>query len=113
LIVRDFVLAAQQEVRASQRAMERAADKMRSGVDSEEVLKTIDAAAAEAAKKVEQHANAAMSQLSQVDDISLQTELNRRFRIRNQLREMKRVIVEIHKEVTDSVRGHTEKEAWP
>jgi hypothetical protein len=111
LIVREFVATAQGDVRAARRAIDRAADKVRSGTEVEAVLKAIDDAAAEGVKKVEEQADAALNRLEQLDSITLKTEQNRRTRIRNRLREMKEAIADAKKDATESVRTHAEERA--
>jgi hypothetical protein len=111
LIVREFVEQAQKEVRTARRAIDRAADKVRSGAAADEVLKAIDTAAADAVKSIEQRAEEAIDRLEQIDNISLKTEQNRRSRIRMRLEEMRQAIAEAKTTAADGVRGHDEERA--
>lgn len=107
-IVREFVAAAQEEVRSGRRAIERAVDRVDSSGEIQEALKAIESAAEEALRKVEQGADAALTRLEQVEGIPFKTEQNRRARIRNRLREMKEAIAEIRTDAENRVRSHAE-----
>jgi soluble cytochrome b562 len=109
--VREFVAAAQVDVRSGLRAIERAVDGAESGDDVEEILKAIDVAADQALEKLEEHAEGALARLDQVDGLPFKTEQNRRTRIRNRLREMKEAIVEARKDAEKSVRSSSEDAA--
>jgi hypothetical protein len=94
LIVREFVEMAQKDVRTGRRAIDRAADKVRSGGAVNDVIAAIDAAAAETVKNLELKSQQAIDRLQQIDEISLKTEQNRRNRIRMRLDEMRQAITE-------------------
>ena len=111
IIVREFVEIAQKDVRAARRAIDQAADKIRSGKALEEVIAAIDAAAADAVKDIELKAQQAIERLEQIDEITLTTEQNRRARIRTRLDEMKQAIGEAQADATGGVRTHAEGQA--
>jgi hypothetical protein len=111
LIVREFAEMAQKEVRTGRRAIDRAADKVRSGDAVNAVIAQIDAAAEETIKSIELKSEQAIDRLEQIDEITLKTEQNRRDRIRMRLDEMRQVISEAQASATASVRAHAEGRA--
>lgn len=110
-IVREFVEIAQKEVRTGRRAIDRAADKIRSGAAVDDVVKAIDSAAAETVKSIEAKAQQAIDRLEQIDEITLKTEQNRRNRIRMRLEELRQAITEAQTDATASARTHAEGQA--
>ncbi len=110
-IVREFVEVAQKDVRMGRRAIDRAADKVRSGATLDEVITAIDAAASEAVKVIELKAQQAIERLEQIDEITIKTEQNRRNRIRMRLDEMRQAITEARTDATMNARNHKEGQA--
>jgi hypothetical protein len=111
VIVREFVEMAQKDVRTGRRAIDRAADKVRSGSNVNDVIAAIDAAADETVKSIELKSEQAIDRLEQIDEISLKTEQNRRNRIRMRLDEMRQAITEAQADATANVRAHAEGRA--
>lgn len=110
-IVREFVEAAQKDVRSGRRAIDRAADKVRQGASLDDVTKQIDAAADEATKAIDLKAQQAIERLEQIDEITIKTEQNRRNRIRMRLDEMRQAITESKTDAATAARTHVEGQA--
>ena len=91
--------------------LNRAADKVRSGSNVNDVIAAIDAAADETVKSIELKSEQAIDRLEQIDEISLKTEQNRRNRIRMRLDEMRQAITEAQADATANVRAHAEGRA--
>ena len=109
VIVREFVTTAQKEVYECRRASQRALDKLRSGTSPAEVIQAINAATDEAGAKIEGHAEVALNQLEQLDDLPLRTERNRRTRIRSRLREFKDAIAEVRDDAVEDLESYRDE----
>jgi hypothetical protein len=110
-LVREFVEIAQKDVRSGRRAIDRAADKVRTGVALDEVIKMIEDATAASIKSIEEKAQDAIYRLEQIDEITLKTEQNRRNRIHMRLDAMRQTLTEAKTDAIANARNLAEGQA--
>jgi hypothetical protein len=106
-VVREFAKTAAREVGAYRRALRPIAEEAEK--DSGAIaaaLTAIDARAAEAIKKIQQHTKTARDQIDDMHDLSLRTQDNRLNRILAQAREAEQSITQIATQAKTDVQAH-------